>query len=111
MSVNRGLPARRLTPNATAAVVGVLHPDPDTAPQQARRSEHRRKFTTALPADLAEEVRDAVVWLPTQGARVTVAGLGEQAPRRELDRLRDAHHDGRPFPPRTRPPPSGRPVV
>lgn len=75
----------------------------------ARRAD-RAKLTAEIAADVIEELRDAVVWLPRQGVRATVAGVIEQALRAELARLREQYRGGRAFPPRRDAPRVGRPV-
>lgn len=87
-------------PSATAAT----HPPAPAAQRQ------RSKLTVQLPAELVDELRDAVVFLPTQGVQATVAGLVTQALEHELATLREQHHDGHPFPARNTDPRAGRPV-
>lgn len=71
----------------------------------------RAKFTTQIAADVVEELRDAVVYLPTRGMRATVAAVTDEALRRELERLRHERHHGDRFPPRgAAQPPPGRPI-
>ena len=45
-----------------------------------------------------EELREAVVWLPSQGVHATVAGIIEQALHAELERLRQQYREGEAFP-------------
>lgn len=106
----RGLPA---DPPATPAQAVVSGPDqPGTAsPRRARSgAADRAKLTVQLRSELVDELRDAVVYLPTQGVQATVAGIVEQALDHELARLREEHHRGERFPARDVQPRAGRPV-
>jgi hypothetical protein len=49
---------------------------------------------------LVEEARNATVALSGPPTRLTLARLVEEGLRREIQRLRDAHNAGSPFPPR-----------
>ncbi len=60
----------------------------------------KKMITLYLPQDLAEEVRDAVVALSGPPELMNLTKMGENAYRRELDRLKRAHRNGKPFPPR-----------
>lgn len=60
------------------------------------------RFGAYLKASVAEDVRDAVVAL---GGSWTIAAVMEGALVREVERLAQEHHGGRPFPPR-----DGRPL-
>lgn len=111
----RGLPESEAASPAEAVVAadqrsgttgpgeGPSRPSPSAAPERA-------KLTVQLPRDVIEELRDAVVYLPSQGVQATVAGLVEQAVRRELALLRDDYRAGEPFPTRDTQPRVGRPV-
>lgn len=112
MSGRRGLPAESHSPSAAHTIVGNLPDDPVQADGDARAAPRpRAKFTTQIAAEVVEELRDAVVYLPTRGVRTTVASATEEALRRELARLRHEYHDGKPFPSRgPGQPPPGRPI-
>lgn len=106
----RGLPADPPTTPAQAVVGG---PDqPGTASSRGGRSAgtDRTKLTVQLRSELVDELRDAVVYLPTQGVQATVAGIVEEALNHELTRLREEHHGGERFPARDVQPRAGRPV-
>jgi len=68
------------------------------------------RATFHLPAALVDEARNAVVTLAGPPVRLTLARLVEDGIRRELDRLRKAHHDGQPWPGRTGNLIGGRPI-
>lgn len=68
------------------------------------------RATFHLPAALVEDAKNAVVALSGPPVRLTLAGLVRNALARELERLRNAHHKGKPWPPRTAPLVGGRPV-
>lgn len=68
------------------------------------------KVTVLLPPDLADEARAAVVALAGPPERLTLASLTENALRRELERLKKAHTNGKPFPRHTAPLAGGRPI-
>lgn len=76
---------------------------------QAQRAQ-RTRFTAEISANAVEELRDDVVWLPSQGVQANVAGIIEPALRAELDRLRQQYREGEAFPPRRGAPRVGRPV-
>lgn len=82
------------------------------APVAARSTATERavKATFNLPAALVEEAKDAVVALSGPPLRLTLAALAREALRRELDRLRKDHHQGKAFPPRSAPLVGGRPL-
>ncbi len=54
--------------------------------------------------------KNAVVTLSGPPVRLTLAGLVRDALTRELERLRNAHHTGKPWPLRSAPLVGGRPV-
>jgi hypothetical protein len=107
----RGLPQ---TGQATPAEAVVTPTQPAAAPPTGPPSpavpRQRAKLTVQLPAELVEELRDAVVFLPTQGVQATVAGLVTQALPDQLAWLRDQYHDGHRFPQRHTDPQAGRPI-
>ncbi len=69
------------------------------------------RATLYLPAELLEEARDAAVFLAGYPVRLTLTRLAEDALRSELRRLKEEHHDGRDFPPRTADLKGGRPIA
>ena len=78
------------------------------SPLSARAPKVRATFH--LPADLVDECRNAVVWLAGPQERLTMARLAENALRSELERLREKHTNGEPFPERTEELRGGRPI-
>jgi len=60
------------------------------------------RFTAHMPPDLIEEARDCVMHLAGPPEYLTLAGLAENALRREIDRLKRKHTGGEDFPPRPR---------
>lgn len=106
----RGLPAD--SPATPAEAVVSASDQPGTAFRRRGRSAgaDRAKLTVQLRSEVIDELRDAVVYLPTQGVQATVAGIVEQALDHELARLRQEHHAGERFPARDVQPRAGRPV-
>jgi hypothetical protein len=78
------------------------------APAAARDRKVRATFH--VPAALVEDARSAVIALAGPPLRLTLAALVESALRRELDRLKKAHNDGKPWPPVTERLVGGRPI-
>lgn len=78
-------------------------------PPKDARTEKRVRLTLVVPDDLAAEVRGAVMALAGPPEHLTLAGLVENALRRELDRLQKKH-GGDPFPRRRGKLRPGRPV-
>ena len=76
-----------------------------------KRGSPKVRATLYLPADLLDEARDAAVFLAGYPVRLTLTKLAEDALRSELRRLKDAHNDGRDFPPRTEDLRGGRPIA
>jgi hypothetical protein len=68
------------------------------------------KATFNLPAALVDEAKNAVVTLGGAPVRLTLAALVSGALTRELERLKKAHHGGKPWPPRSAPLVGGRPL-
>lgn len=68
------------------------------------------RATFHLPAALVEEAKNAVVALSGPPVRLTLASLVREALTRELERLKKAHHAGKPFPARSGPLVGGRPL-
>lgn len=69
----------------------------------------RARITVQVDAELAEQARDAVMWLHKIDVHTTISAIAEAGLGHELQRLADEHHDGKPFPPRSGPVPTGRP--
>ena len=67
------------------------------------------RITAQVEAELAEQVRDAVMWLHSVGVHTTISAIAAAGLRTELARLAAEHRSGRPFPPRHADPPVGRP--
>jgi hypothetical protein len=95
-------PRRKTTATASA-------PAKRSTPAPARPA-GKVRATFHLPAALVDEARNAVVTLAGPPVRLTLARLVEDGIRRELDRLRKAHHDGKPFPARAANLVGGRPI-
>ena len=70
----------------------------------------RVRATFHLPLDLVDEARNATVALSGPPTRLTLARLVENALRREVQRLRDVHNGGSPFPLRDADLVGGRPI-
>lgn len=78
-------------------------PEPEAKPRrQAQRPAEpgrRQRITTYLDAELYAEARGAAILLAANGLTPgTVAGLVEEGLARELERLRQRHNGGKPFP-------------
>jgi hypothetical protein len=74
-------------------------------------SSHRKvRATFHLPHALVDEARNATVALSGPPTRLTLARLVENALRREVQRLKDAHNAGSPFPRRHAELVGGRPI-
>lgn len=84
-------------------------PKPE-APEAGEAEEPTRKMGFRLPVSLCEEIRDAVVALQGPPLHLTVSKFGEEACRRELERLKAEHNDGEAFDKREQAPRTGRPV-
>jgi hypothetical protein len=74
-----------------------------------RPSAGRDRITVQVERELAEQVRDAVMWLHRVGVHTTISAIAAAGLRNELGRLASLHNDGRPFPPRRGDVPIGRP--
>lgn len=80
---------------------------------QSNRSDQgdrKVRATFHLPVSLVEEARNATVALSGPPVRLTLARLVETAVRREIERLRDHHNQGQPFPVRAADLMGGRPI-
>jgi hypothetical protein len=84
-------------------------PEPRQPKPPAPR-DRKVRATFHVPAALVDEARSAVIALAGPPLRLTLAALVETALRRELERLRKAHHDGQPWPPSSAPLVGGRPI-
>lgn len=78
-------------------------PEPEAKPrQQAQRAAEpgrRERVTLYIDRELYSELRGAAVLLAANGLEpATVSALVEQALVRELERLRQRHNGGKPFP-------------
>lgn len=73
---------------------------------QAQRA---ARITVQVDDNLAEQVRNAVMWLHKVDVHTTISAIAEAGLRAELQRLADAHNHGQPFPSRTGDVPTGRP--
>jgi len=85
----------------TAAALGKAkrrEPDAEAPATEHRAAEpERKRFTFYLPTELVEEARDAAYKLQATPLRATLAGIVEEAIRRELERLKQEHNSGRNF--------------
>ena len=70
----------------------------------------KTRVTFLLSEELANEVRDAVVFLAGHPHRLTMASLAETALRKEVEELKRLHNQGQPFPAHVEKPRGGRPV-
>jgi hypothetical protein len=82
----------------------------DVRPRLSRDPDRKTRATFHLPLSLVEEARNATVALSGPPTRLTLARLAEDAIRREVERLREQHNDGAPFPPRSADLVGGRPI-
>ena len=73
-------------------------------------SDRKVRATFHLPHALVDEARNATVALSGPPIRLTLTRLVEDALRREVQRLRDAHNAGSPFPRREAELIGGRPI-
>ena len=81
------MPARRKRPSRAKVAPA----------EKADAKPKRSKLTADLSAEIVDEVRAATVSLPPKVIGGSLSGLVEVALRRELERLRDEHNDGKPF--------------
>ncbi len=98
-SPRRSTPAARSTSKAK--------PTRQPSPPRTARKVHA---TFVLPGELVDEARNAVVTLAGPPVRLTLAQLVEQGIRHELDRLKKAHHQNKPWPTRAANLTGGRPI-
>lgn len=85
------------------------------APLRATREDavppgRKTRATFHLPVSLVEEARNATVALSGPPIRLTLARLVEDGLRREVERLREQHNAGEPFPTRSAELVGGRPI-
>lgn len=104
---SRSLARRRIL---AKPVRNAVQPEEPT-PEPVLQGERRQKINARIPAVLAEAVRDCVVHLSGPPHGMTMDAFAEEAYRRELERLKRAHHDGEPFPTRPYNPKPGRRVA
>jgi hypothetical protein len=69
------------------------------------------RATFYVAADVLEEARDTAIYLAGYPVRLTLTELVDRALRAELQRLRDQHHAGQPFPRRAAELKGGRPIA
>ncbi len=82
--------------------------DPASPPPVARPG-GKEQTVVKLVGPLAGELKDAVWWLRQHvNPAATVAGIVEEAVRRQLADLKQHHNDGQDFPPRNGELPRGR---
>jgi hypothetical protein len=119
-------PARESVPEPSKRVADrQIGPNPRLAPnappEQELRSRQtyivsalvprKQKVNARISAALLDEVRDCVVALSGPPHGFTMDAFAEEAYRRELERLRCSHNDGRPFAKRPYNPRPGRRVA
>jgi len=82
------------------ALVRPKRPSPGPVEPQAQEPPRalRQRLTVHVSTALVDEVRDAVVSLSGPPLRLTLAAFAENALRRELERLKKAENNGKPFP-------------
>jgi len=73
-------------------------------------TKNKKPITVYLPDELAEEVKNAVVFFSGPPLRLTLSDLATIAFRHEVDRLREKHNGGDPIPKRKNGPRPGRRV-
>jgi hypothetical protein len=88
-------PRRRLATGEESLTAG---PEGSGGLGPRTRRQAKIRATFHLPIELVSEARDAVLALSGPPVRLTLSRLGEDAIRRELERLKRQHHAGRPFP-------------
>ena len=88
----------------------VLGAPPRATREGAAPTGRKTRATFHLPVSLVEEARDATVALSGPPVRLTLAKLVEDGVRREVERLREQHNAGEPFPTRAADLVGGRPI-
>lgn len=83
-----------------------VKPPPEPLPAKGAKAH----ATFHLPLELVDEARNAVSALAGPPLHLTLAELAERALRAELARLRKQFNGGEPFPKRSAPIRSGRPI-
>lgn len=78
----------------------------EEAPSQPRKI----RATYHLPEDLVEGLRNAALHLAGPPEYLTLSALVENALRKELERMHEKHHKGKPFPQRPHNLRGGRPI-
>ena len=69
-----------------------------------------KKLSVQVSGECAEEARDAVMFLRTQGVHMTLSGFVEKALETELKKLRKKYNDGERLPRRKTELSPGRPL-
>ena len=77
---------------------------------QSEKPKKNHRLTVKVPDEMVEEVRDAVMFLHTQGVHTTLVGIIEDAVDAELKRLKRKYNEGQDFPSRKADVPVGRPI-
>lgn len=83
------------------------------SPERQRRtptSQKKVRVAFYLSEDLAEAIRDGVVYLSGPPHRLTMTSFAEMAFQKELERLQTEYHGGKPFPQREEDLKGGRPI-
>ncbi len=70
----------------------------------------RTRLTVKVSDEMVEELRDAVMFLHTQGVHTTLVGLIESAVDAELKRIKRKYNEGQDLPSRRADLPVGRPI-
>ena len=107
-------PATEITPGAEVSAEELTRPEP-TRPRalpgaKSEKPKKNHRLTVKVPDEMVEEVRDAVMFLHTQGVHTTLVGIIEDAVDAELKRLKRKHNEGQGFPSRKADVPVGRPI-
>lgn len=88
----------------------VLGAPPPATRERSVAPGRKTRATFHLPVTLVEEARNATVALSGPPVRLTLAKLVEDGVRREVERLREQHNAGAPFPTRSADLVGGRPI-
>jgi hypothetical protein len=81
----------------------------DNSRPPAPRRRGSARITAQVDPGLAEQVRDAVMWLHKVDVHTTISAIAEAGLRAELQRLAEVYRDGKRFPSRSGEVPTGRP--
>ena len=96
-------------PRETASRPAARRPTPEPIAVEVPKGRSVRA-TFHIPHDLLEEARNAVVALSGPPLRLTLAGVTQEALRKEIERLKKEHNQGKPFPSRAADLKGGRPI-